>query len=376
MALLRTVALLQSKGFSEAPAELSCTDLPQQWRVPRGPHIQGTSIQSVNWRSVREGGLDTPLTSRLYESRISPRSLCQRNAANRSFAEALATLGNCTDFGEALLLVTDRTVKDTKFGPALARSPLSYQQPIIPHGLSVLTNIGQHKSFSYAPPKDCTFFSTSGLWEIPIPFLGNEILEGLCLTPEEARDLERNTRQQSKSPTWRRERKLRLTASHFGTAFRRVEWSEKGLDALTVPKDISKVPAVRHGIVNEPLAARCYEDVLRGLGHQVTVKSCELFVYPETPWLGASLDRVVHDPAEDPPHGIVEIKCPHSLYNKTVEELTHADFCSKVTRPYSLVQRPKTATILDLGVHDHVLAQPGSKVSSVRGGGNARIQVL
>lgn len=69
--------------------------------------------------------------------------------------------------------------------------------------------------------------------------------------------------------------------------------------------------------------------MLRGLGHQVTVKSCGLFVDPETPWLGASPDRVVHDPAEDPPHGIVEIKCPHSLYNKTVEELTHADFCSK-----------------------------------------------
>lgn len=74
MALLRAVALLQTKGFNEVPAELSCTDLPQQWRVPRGPHIRSTSIQFVDWRCLREGGQDTPLIPRLYDSRVALRS--------------------------------------------------------------------------------------------------------------------------------------------------------------------------------------------------------------------------------------------------------------------------------------------------------------
>ncbi|KAM7305554.1 uncharacterized protein ISCGN_015451 [Ixodes scapularis] len=335
MALLRTVALLQAKGFSEAPAELSCTDLPQQWRVPRGPHIRGTSIQLVDWRCVREGGQDTPLMSRLYESRVAPRSQEQQEAATRKFAETLLSLGSCTDFAAALLQVQDKTSKDTKFGPALAVAPLAYQQPVFPHGLKVITNIPQCTSHPYQAPQECQFFRGREPWEIPIPFLGNEILESLQLTAQQARDLERNTRQQSRSPTWCKERKLRLTASHFGTAFRRAVWTDKGLDALVTPKDISKVPAVRHGIINEPVAARFYEDILKGLGHQVTVSGCGLFVDPEAPWLGASPDRIVYDPAEDPPHGIVEIKCPSSLWLKTADELEHLDFCSKVDQDQS-----------------------------------------
>lgn len=34
MGVLRTLSLLQEKGFLEAPKQLSCTDLPQQW-TPR-----------------------------------------------------------------------------------------------------------------------------------------------------------------------------------------------------------------------------------------------------------------------------------------------------------------------------------------------------
>ncbi|KAM7298483.1 uncharacterized protein ISCGN_019078 [Ixodes scapularis] len=255
--------------------------------------------------------------SRLYESRVAPRSQEQQEASTRKFAETLLSLGSCTDFAAALLQVQDKTSKDTKFGPALAVAPLAYQQPVFPHGLKVITNIPQCASHPYQAPRECQFFRGRELWEIPLPFLGNEILE------------------QSRSPTWCKERKLRLTASHFGTAFRRTVWTDKGLDALVTPKDISKVPAVRHGIINEPVAARFYEDVLKGLGHQVTVSGCGLFVDPEAPWLGASPDRIVYDPAEDPPHGIMEIKCPSSLWLKTTDELEHLEFCSKVDQDQS-----------------------------------------
>ncbi|XP_064473615.1 uncharacterized protein LOC135388167 [Ornithodoros turicata] len=75
--VLRTVGLLQQNGFSEAPPQLSCTDLPQQWGVPRGRKVPATSVQNVNWRRVQEGGRDDSIKMRLYES------LCVTPAAAR-----------------------------------------------------------------------------------------------------------------------------------------------------------------------------------------------------------------------------------------------------------------------------------------------------
>ncbi|KAG0432268.1 hypothetical protein HPB47_020992 [Ixodes persulcatus] len=54
-ALLRLVVLLKGQGYEEPPPEVSCTELPQQWRRPRGLQIAATSVDDVDWRSVREG---------------------------------------------------------------------------------------------------------------------------------------------------------------------------------------------------------------------------------------------------------------------------------------------------------------------------------
>lgn len=82
--------------------------------------------------------------------------------------------------------------------------------------------------------------------------------------------------------------------------------------------------------MNEPLAARRYEEVMQAMGHEVTVSNCGLLVNPAFPWLGASPDRIVYDPAESS-YGVVEIKCPHSLRNKKVEQLSEATFCSELS---------------------------------------------
>lgn len=98
-------------------------------------------------------------------------------------------------------------------------------------------------------------------------------------------------------------------------------------------------PCNRYGITNEPVAARRYVEVLRSLGHNAIVTCCGLLVDPTTPWLGASPDRVVFDPTEDPPHGIVEIKCPYSLRDKSAADLTSANFCSRVENGVPHLQR-------------------------------------
>lgn len=178
MGVLRTLSLLQSKGFSQAPQQLSCTDLPQQWRVPRGDHIRGTSIQSVDWRSVKEGGLDTPTTSRLYESRAKPRDKEQQDAFTKRYAQLLKNLGGTEEFGRSLLGGTGQVFKETKYGLASERAPVTCQQPIFPFGFKVRTNISSRNASSQlSPPSDYNFFADSEPWVVPPCFEGNEVLE-------------------------------------------------------------------------------------------------------------------------------------------------------------------------------------------------------
>ncbi|KAL1421133.1 hypothetical protein MTO96_023440 [Rhipicephalus appendiculatus] len=152
----------------------------------------------------------------------------------------------------------------------------------------------------------------------------------LHTTPARSAQIERDTRQQARSSTWKKERSLRLTASNFGVALARKEWTAEGLQAIASSRDISHVPAVKYGISNEAVAAVRYEEVLKAMGHNVTVSTCDLLLNPAFPWLGASPYRIVYDPLELS-YGVVEIKCPYSLRDTKGEELVGLSFCSELT---------------------------------------------
>ncbi|KAH6934679.1 hypothetical protein HPB50_027006 [Hyalomma asiaticum] len=133
------------------------------------------------------------------------------------------------------------------------------------------------------------------------------------MSVDEARKLEQTSRQQSQSATWRAARKYRLTASNFGVAVSREKWTEKGLQNLTTDRDLSRVRAIQYGVSSEAMAVQKYETTLRTIRHNIQTFHCGLVVDPGCPWLGASPDRVVWEPEEQEPHGIVEIKCPYSM---------------------------------------------------------------
>ncbi|KAH8040904.1 hypothetical protein HPB51_013074 [Rhipicephalus microplus] len=73
LAAWRVLLLLKQKGFKEAPPELSCTELPQQWRHPRRQGIRPMAMQNMDWRSPREGGMDMSM-SPLFACIKHPRS--------------------------------------------------------------------------------------------------------------------------------------------------------------------------------------------------------------------------------------------------------------------------------------------------------------
>ncbi|XP_077544596.1 uncharacterized protein LOC144157651 [Haemaphysalis longicornis] len=219
-------------------------------------------------------------------------------------------------FAQGLLLTPGQPCKKTKYGLAPASSPLAYQQALLPHGFSAQTSGIVPVSVPYAqvvPPVD--LFKHAQPWLPATHKRGSGILEKVETTRQASLALECNTRQQSDSATWAKERSLRLTSSNFGVVLARREFSLKGLQSLTASRELSRVAPIRYGIANEAMAAKHYEEVLRTMGHDVAVLHCGLLVNSAFPWLGASPDRLVFDPAEGS-YGVLEIKCPYTLRDK------------------------------------------------------------
>ncbi|XP_049519113.1 uncharacterized protein LOC119443202 [Dermacentor silvarum] len=257
MSMLRTVALLQSKGFSEAPQHMTCTDLPQQWRVPRGNAIKASSIQGIDWRSVREGGVSIPKLARPTERRLKPRTEEQQAAAKYKLCRRMLARDANNTFARGLRLTPGQPSKETKYGLSPASSPLAYQQALLPHIFSAQLSGITPVSLACAqlvPAAD--LFKNAEPW-LPVAHQSStEFIEALvCYAASEA---------------------MHLIHPIF---------------------DSSLVEA-QYGISNEPMAAKRYEEVLQTMGHDATVVHCGLLVNPAFPWLGASRDMLVFDSAE------------------------------------------------------------------------------
>ncbi|KAH9372268.1 hypothetical protein HPB48_003347 [Haemaphysalis longicornis] len=245
----------------------------------------------------------------------------QHNSSNKKpqaeLARALLSDNPECMFARGLPSTLGQPYKKTKYGPAPASSPLAYQQALLPHGFAArLSGISpQPSTAAQSLVPEVKFFKDGQAWRPPTHLEGNQILQKVRTTLDSSCTIEQNTRRQARSETWKTERRLRLTSSNFGVAAARQHWTLKGLQNITASKDISHIAPIKHGIANEPLAARRYEEVMQAMGHNVTVSNCGLLVNPGFPWLGASPERIAYDPAESS-YGVVEIKYPHSLRNK------------------------------------------------------------
>ncbi|KAK8780155.1 hypothetical protein V5799_018504 [Amblyomma americanum] len=306
-AVLRIVALLQEKGFSEAPAHMSSTDLPQRWRVPRTNPLRGTSVQKIDWRKVAEGGQAVPRSSKVYSGHAASEPLEQQEDCIKAFADALNTSSGMQHFASVLQAADCSEVVETRYGKRIKGCLLSYQQSLVPHGFSVLMSDNlrsrQPQLWETAEPFVC--FSGLTPWQVPYPVDGATaaVLKGIVVTPAEAQQLERASRKQRNSTAWFHAHSHRLTASHFGVVMSRKKWTEKGLANLTAMKDLSRVRAIRYGIANESDAILRYKDTMIAAGHPVEIINCGIFVNPTKPWLGASPDAIAFDPCEPFPLG-------------------------------------------------------------------------
>ena len=116
--------------------------------------------------------------------------------------------------------------------------------------------------------------------------------------------LEKNTRRQAGSRLWFRARRRRLTASRFGRLCKMGPRANvlAMCQSLYAPSDLSRVPAVAHGMRYERAALKRF----CARGHAQAVLPAGLFVLPELPFLGATPDGILDE------RRIVEVKCPYS----------------------------------------------------------------
>ncbi|KAL1485903.1 hypothetical protein MTO96_047175, partial [Rhipicephalus appendiculatus] len=103
LATVRLIALLK-KGFKEAPPELSCTDLPQQWRRPRRQGIKPTSLQDVDWRSPRQDGALMPISAHVSDMCSKHDDQQEQLHRMHKLGEGLKKRGSPSDFRRVTIL--------------------------------------------------------------------------------------------------------------------------------------------------------------------------------------------------------------------------------------------------------------------------------
>lgn len=142
-------------------------------------------------------------------------------------------------------------------------------------------------------------------------------------TISQCREIEKATRGQSSSGLWFKQRQIRLTASNFGNIVKRKKADVSKLTSrlTTTYNFLSDLRPIKYGKENEDVAAQLYVQYQHSHGSPGTkVFNCGLVVNPNFPWLGASPDRVVHDPNATPSVGGLEVKCIESAQGLTPME--------------------------------------------------------
>lgn len=201
------------------------------------------------------------------------------------------------------------TMVSSKFGEVPKGSLLSYQCPAL-----LPTHVLSHPNAPEFPPLPVPQCTLPPYHFVPGTWAELMHMQSLEATPEMSGIIEEGTQDQSKSPLWFSMRRLRLTASKFHEAAHvRSDSTAKTL-AGRIIKGAPQTKAMRRGLELEP-------EVLRRF--VVHVLSCGLIIHSEAPHLGASPDGKVVDPNENPPFGLVEVKC---LDVNHIGEASHTEF--------------------------------------------------
>jgi len=290
--LLRQIVHYIIMKCKSVPEDLCCTQMQQTWHKPRSTHIEAEPVMNVTFckakQSVVTDSKQNPVVCSLYEARASAVQEYSHDQQLR-LKEGLIKCKPTSAFAQILPNNSAEHMITTLFGFTPKGSTLSYQS------LEYETEKQKHLAKPSLPS-----IPTGMLDDVPSVYeISNDqhklVLDKLRVTLEEAHILEQSTRQQSTSANWKTARIGRVTASRFGdVVLRRSLPTQSFIKSFFEAKDYASLPAqLSHGCHNEEKARNIYATQTG-----FTTQICGLVVNPSLPWLGASPDAVVIDPAE------------------------------------------------------------------------------
>ena len=144
---------------------------------------------------------------------------------------------------------------------------------------------------------------------------------------EECQRIEQATIGQHLSSLWRDYHTKTITSSNFKIICRHKEVTDAFVKWLINPPDLRHIPVIQHGRQYESTAAKAYQALKSGV-EDFKMRECGLVLHSEYSFLGASPDWLV---SENGMFGLVEIKCPYSMYDKTIQEACQKpNFCCEI----------------------------------------------
>ena len=325
-------------GIKEIPANKTCTSVPQEWHKPRGDSIEPEPVMKCSFSkasSDKDGKRKLhPVTCKLYDAR--GRDLRLSGWKQKSVMEMCQYLSNEEKRSPCTYLLSDQECSITVnavFGNVPLGLALAYRLTDLKPNKTIfnfycpdnsLLPLDQHSQNVLTFPKIPMLASCHQLFTLPEEFSDTTepILQQININIEQAWHLQNITVAQAQDKRWVQEREIRLTASNFGKVlYRKKEPSESSMKSIFEPKDLSKVSSIQHDKHNEAIVRSLYARKMQKQMHEnFTVYDCGLVVNPSHPYLGASPDGKVFDPSSTSPFGLLEIKCPYTWRNNSVEE--------------------------------------------------------
>ena len=297
-------ALADFIRFRKSPEYQTCTDTLQQWNRPRARKVEPIPVNQLGDR--RRELIPTKVRAKGSQMIFDPRPLHLRqpdlNAIEVLRCDLLAINRPC-GFISLLVPPVEKVMHDHSYA---ARNPLGTT----------------HTSVSEESVCTCSSMDLPVI-ETPKP-TAEVILSWLHLNEEERSLLEEKTRTQSSNPLWFQARQNRITGSTCGRIIEQ-RWKTAALLRYVIyPKPMLHLPkAIKWGRCNEEKARQAYQKYMEEEGHEgIQVREAGFLVHDTKGWLGASTDGWVVDPLFEPSNGMIEIKCPYSMAEKTPEEIS------------------------------------------------------
>ncbi|XP_028416374.1 uncharacterized protein LOC114540378 [Dendronephthya gigantea] len=276
-------ALFQMLDFielelTEVPDDLTCTQLLQEWHVPSCENIK---------------------TAILFDS--------------VKFSKATSTKSS------------SHLIEISNPAPAFAQTVTESDIQKLNKELKIHCNTNQLNAVEVrdAILNQVTTDQTNLNKHIPSPEYNEFVFETLYKSKEQIQNIECNTRGQSDDELWYQERRIRLTASNFGSVLKRREsiHPKTILNKQFNSNCTKSVPkACLWGQNKEEIAIKEYIEKCNQNNNLIKAcVSCGFIVNGQVPWLGASPDCLLYDPTECTNYGIGEVKCPFSKKEMTID---------------------------------------------------------